>query len=54
MICEQLDTNHSLKEAIMMRLEQEDRDNTLMLEYQMRGERETEIGHHGMERGKSQ
>ena len=39
MICEQLDTNHSLKEAIMRRLEQEDRDNTLLLEYQMREER---------------
>ena len=38
-IWDQLDNNHSLKKAVMMRLEQEDRDNTLLLEYQMREER---------------
>ena len=35
----QLDKNEMLKEAIMEKLEQEDRDNTMLLEYQMKEER---------------
>ena len=39
MIWQQLDNNQVLKEAIMMKLEQEDRENMLLMEYQMREER---------------
>ena len=35
----QMDKNEMLKEAIMKKLEQEDRDNTMLLEYQMKEER---------------
>ena len=39
MICEQLDNNHYLKETIKRKLEQEERDIKLLLEYQMKEER---------------
>ena len=38
-VWKQMDNNKLLKEAIMMKLEQEDRENMMLLEYQMRQER---------------
>ena len=39
MIWERLDNNHYLKETIKRKLEQEERDIKLLLEYQMKEER---------------
>ena len=55
-VWKQMDNNKVLKEAIMMKLEQEDRNNTMLLEYQIREERLEKVGtcKKGLERGKKQ